>query len=145
MRCSKLYSSIDPWPADKTKRSRSNHLGLDGLCLRKRVHKTYAKAAAPIGRPGCPLLAFWTASIDKKRSVLIDRLSRSTGDEVLEIVFTHFCSPYMLSCYRLSFSNRALMATITVLAAISAAPTAGLSSTPQAYSAPAASGMAMTL
>ena len=42
-------------------------------------------------------------------------------------------------------SNRALMATITVLADINTAPKAGVSKTPQAYNAPAASGMATTL
>ena len=44
-----------------------------------------------------------------------------------------------------SRSSRALTATITVLVAISAAPTAGVSTTPHANNAPAASGMAKTL
>jgi hypothetical protein len=60
--------------------------------LRKRVHKTYAKAAAPIGKPGCPLLAFWMASIDKKRIVLMDKLSRSTDDEAFELSLLTFHS-----------------------------------------------------
>ena len=33
-------SSMLPWPADRTKRSRSGHLGLRGLCLRYFCHST---------------------------------------------------------------------------------------------------------
>src|SRR5258706_3561785 len=33
--------------------------------------------AAPIGAPGCPELAFWTASIESVRIVLIARVSSS--------------------------------------------------------------------
>jgi transketolase len=32
-RCRTLYSSIDPCPADSTKRSRSGEAGSPGLCL----------------------------------------------------------------------------------------------------------------
>ena len=52
---------------------------------------------------------------------------------------------FLANVYVLILSNRALMATITVLADISTAPIAGVSSTPHAYSAPAASGMAKVL
>jgi hypothetical protein len=35
--------------------------------------------AAPIGIPGWPLLAFWTASIARKRMVLMQRLASAAG------------------------------------------------------------------
>ena len=66
-------------PADSTKRSRSGHLGLVGLCRRRRVHKTYAIGAAPNGIPGCPEFAFWTASIDSVRMVLMRRATIGCG------------------------------------------------------------------
>src|SRR5271169_2290405 len=62
-------------PADSTKRSRSGHLGLVGLCRRWRVHKTYAIGDAPNGIPGCPEFAFWTASTDSVRIVLMQSSS----------------------------------------------------------------------
>src|SRR6266851_1013457 len=65
-----------PWPAEKAKRSRLGHFGFLGLCRRKRVQSTYAIGAAPSGSPGWPLLAFWTASIDRVRIVLIASWSR---------------------------------------------------------------------
>src|SRR5699024_9247454 len=64
-----LYSNMDPCPADKTNRSRSNHwecLGFTFICL---VHKAYAIGAAPMGSPGCPELAFCTPSILNIRTV----------------------------------------------------------------------------
>src|SRR5947208_11938411 len=67
---------MEPWPADRTNRSRSGHVGLAGLCFRNRGQSAYAIAAAPIGRPGWPELAFWTASAERKRMVLIDTVSR---------------------------------------------------------------------
>src|SRR6516164_6545727 len=70
-----------PCPADSTKRSRSGHFGLVGLCRRWRVHKTYATGAAPSGIPGCPEFAFWTASIDSVRMVLMQ--SSSSGSNVV--------------------------------------------------------------
>ena len=66
-------------PADSTKRSRSGHLGLVGLCRRWRVHKTSAIGAAPKGIPGCPEFAFWTASIDSVRMVLMRRATIGCG------------------------------------------------------------------
>lgn len=36
--------------------------------------------AAPIGMPGCPESAFWTASIDSMRIVLMQSWSRSSRD-----------------------------------------------------------------
>jgi hypothetical protein len=42
-----------------------------------RVNSAYASGASAIGVPGCPELAFWTASIDNVRTVLMERRSRS--------------------------------------------------------------------
>jgi len=53
--------------------------------------------------------------------------------------------PSLLFFYRFMFSNRAWMTTVTVLAAISTAPSPGESSTPEVCSALAANGMAVTL
>src|SRR6185437_10766739 len=74
----------DPCPGESTKRSRSNHLGFAGLCLRNRVHRTYAIDAAPIGIPGCPLSAFCTASTDRKRRVLMHSLSNAGSGGIAE-------------------------------------------------------------
>src|SRR5581483_6011262 len=52
---------------DSTKRSRSTHLGFAGLCLRKSFHNTSAISAMPMGAPGWPEFAFWTASIASTR------------------------------------------------------------------------------
>lgn len=52
---------------------------------------------------------------------------------------------FLASVHLVILSNRALMATITVLADISTAPSAEASSRSHAYSAPAASGMAKAL
>jgi hypothetical protein len=52
---------------------------------------------------------------------------------------------YRLLYSRTRFRSWALIATITVLADISTAPSAGVSSTPRDASTPAASGMAMML
>src|SRR5699024_12201062 len=60
---------MEPWPADKTNRSRLNRSGLAGLCFIKRDQSVYAMGAAPIGIPGCPELAFSTPSIDSMRMV----------------------------------------------------------------------------
>src|SRR5436190_24064386 len=66
-----------PCPADSTNRSRSGHFGLRGLCLRCFCHSTYAMGAAPMGSPGWPELAFWTASMARVRMVLMASWSRS--------------------------------------------------------------------
>jgi hypothetical protein len=76
-RCKSEYSSIEPWPADSTKRSRSGQLGAAGSTTRWRCHRAYAMGAAPIGRPGWPLLARWIASIDSVRMVLMARATTS--------------------------------------------------------------------
>ena len=56
---------MDPCPADKTNLSRLSQLGFFGLNFRKFLYKTVTTSAIPIGIPGCPELAFCTASIDK--------------------------------------------------------------------------------
>src|ERR1035438_1828472 len=66
---------MEPWPAERMKRSRSNQVGSLGLCLRNCVHSVKAMAAAPIGMPGCPAFAFCTASAERMRMVLMHRSS----------------------------------------------------------------------
>jgi hypothetical protein len=39
------------------------------------VNKTYAAGAIPMGSPGWPLLAFWTASMESVRMVSMDSCS----------------------------------------------------------------------
>ena len=46
------YKSIEPWPADKIKRSLFIQLGFLGLNLRWYLNKTVATSAIPIGIPG---------------------------------------------------------------------------------------------
>src|SRR5579863_1283398 len=65
------YSSIDPCPADSTKRSRPYQCGLRGLWRMKRVNIRYATGAIPIGIPGWPEFAFCTASIASTRIELM--------------------------------------------------------------------------
>src|SRR5438445_2378228 len=64
-----------PCPAESTNLSRSDHRGLRGLWRRCRVHSTYPIVAAPMGSPGCPEFAFWTASIESVRIVLMQSSS----------------------------------------------------------------------
>ncbi len=60
----------EPCPADSTKRSRSGHSGLFGLCLRKRAqHVGHGRRAER--QAGWPLFAFWTMSTERKRRVLM--------------------------------------------------------------------------
>jgi hypothetical protein len=42
------------------------------LCFKWFFHKAVAISAMPMGIPGCPELAFWTASIDKNLIALIE-------------------------------------------------------------------------
>ena len=51
-RCRSAYSNIEPWPAERTKRSRSGHNGFFGLCFRLSRHRTSAISAIPMGAPG---------------------------------------------------------------------------------------------
>src|SRR5271169_5913479 len=61
---------MDAWPFERTKRSRSHHPGFPGLNLSTSRQSTSATSASPMGAPGWPELAFWTASIDKARMAL---------------------------------------------------------------------------
>ena len=56
---------MEPCPADKTNLSLFNQLGFFGLKFKKFLNKTAITSAIPIGKPGCPDLAFSTASMDK--------------------------------------------------------------------------------
>src|SRR5688572_17096625 len=66
--------SMEPWPLDSTKRSRSGHCGLRGLWRRCLPHKATAISAMPIGAPGWPELACCTASIARARMALAMRV-----------------------------------------------------------------------
>src|SRR5450631_4611611 len=68
---------MEAWPFDSTKRSRSHQVGLPGLNLSTSRHSTSAISAIPMGAPGWPELAFWTASIDRARMALAS--SRRVG------------------------------------------------------------------
>ena len=62
--------SIDPCPADRTKRSRSGQCGSVASNFRCSSNRTVAASAMPIGMPGCPDFAASTASIDNARMAL---------------------------------------------------------------------------
>ena len=64
--------SIEPCPLESTNLSLLNQLGLEGLCTKCRRHRTSAISAIPMGMPGCPQLAFCTASAASIRSAFID-------------------------------------------------------------------------
>src|ERR1700724_1032600 len=68
---------MEPCPADRTNRSRLNHCGFLGLYLRNLVQRVKAIAAAPMGKPGWPEFAYWTASAESIRMVLIHCSSSS--------------------------------------------------------------------
>src|SRR5208283_3918203 len=85
---------MEPCPAERIKRSRSKKCGSLGLCLRNFVQSVYAMAAAPMGMPGCPELAFCTASAESMRMVLMARFS-SVRDSV---VGTRFSVPILTAC-----------------------------------------------
>ena len=77
MRCSTEYSSMEAWPFESTNRSRSHQVGLPGLNLSTSRHRTSAMSAMPMGAPGWPELAFWTASMERARMALAS--SRRVG------------------------------------------------------------------
>src|SRR3954470_1280187 len=54
VRYSNAYSSIEPCPAESTKRSRSGHFGSAASNFKNCVNSTVAISAAPLGRPGRP-------------------------------------------------------------------------------------------
>src|SRR6185312_13640287 len=78
---------MDPCPAESTKRSRSNHFGSLGLCFKYRSHNVYAIAAAPIGIPGWPELAFCTASAESMRIVFMHKSSSVCVSVVGKFIF----------------------------------------------------------
>lgn len=69
---------MQPWPAESTKRSRSNQAGFAGLKRRNSSKRTCPSGAQPMGRPGCPDCAFSTASTARNRIVFTD-CSTSSG------------------------------------------------------------------
>ena len=74
-----LYMSIDAWPAESMKRSRLGQSGFLGLCFIKLSQSLKVTGASAIGVPGCPELAFWTASIESVLIQFITRLSTLTS------------------------------------------------------------------
>ena len=68
----RAYWSIQPWPADRIKRSRLNQYGFFGLYLITSSYNIWPIGAQPMGKPGWPELAFSTASIAKNLIVFID-------------------------------------------------------------------------
>src|SRR5690606_25912766 len=75
---------MEPWPLESTKRSRLGHLGLAGLWRRTSFHSTSAISAMPMGAPGWPLLACWTASILRARMALARSRRAGMGVTLLE-------------------------------------------------------------
>mgnify|MGYP004377450007 CR=1 FL=1 len=75
MRYKREYNNIDPCPADNINRSLLIQEGFLGLNFRWYLNKTVATSDIPIGIPGWPELAFWTASIDKNLIALDNSLS----------------------------------------------------------------------
>src|SRR5690625_2858327 len=66
---------MDPCPLDNTKRSRSAQDGSEGLWRKCLPHSATAISAIPMGAPGWPEFACWTASMDKMRIALAMRVS----------------------------------------------------------------------
>src|SRR3954452_13475526 len=82
------------------KRSRSGQSGSFGLWRMTFAYSRYAVGAMPIGSPGWPLLAFWTASIDSVR--IVSTLSWSIDVEEVAADMhhnlpTHICR-YGVNC-----------------------------------------------
>ena len=67
--CNILYKSIEACPAESTKRSRLGQSVLQGEWRINLSQSVNATGARPMGAPGCPELAFWTASMDNVRKV----------------------------------------------------------------------------
>src|SRR5690606_41805710 len=60
---------MDPWPADKTNRSRLGHWGAAGSWRRAWAKRAVPISAQPRGSPGWPDWAFSTASAASTRTV----------------------------------------------------------------------------
>mmetsp|Transcript_21711 Transcript_21711/g.51622 ORF Transcript_21711/g.51622 Transcript_21711/m.51622 type:complete len:225 (+) Transcript_21711:1680-2354(+) len=78
-RCSSEYWSMHPCPEDSTKRSRFAHLESSGLYCISSAKSKYPMGAWPMGAPGWPLLALFTASTARKRMALMHSVSTSTS------------------------------------------------------------------
>ena len=78
-KCRREYWSMQPWPEESTKRSRFTHLGSSGLYCISSAMRRYPIGAWPMGAPGWPLLALFTASTAKKRMALMHSVSTSTS------------------------------------------------------------------
>ena len=72
-----MYSVIDEWPQESTKRSRPGQSASLGSCRITRWNSEYASGARLIAVPGWPLPTFCTASAASTRMVSTARRSRS--------------------------------------------------------------------
>ena len=82
---------MQPWPEERTKRSRFTHFGSSGLYCISSAKRRYPIGAWPIGAPGWPLLALFTASTAKKRMALMHSVSTSTSVAVaMQTTFSFF-------------------------------------------------------
>src|SRR3989339_832061 len=70
---------MEPWPAERIKRSRFIQYGSDGLNLRNFCHKTYKMSAAPRHRPGWPDFAFSTLSAESTRTQLVNFCDKTSS------------------------------------------------------------------
>ena len=68
---------MEPWPAERTKRSLFIHEGSFPLWFITLDQRVYAAGAAPIGKPGCPDFAFCMPSADNILIVFIVNASLS--------------------------------------------------------------------
>src|SRR5215470_5799387 len=71
------HSSMEAWPLDRMKRSRLGQIGSFGSKRMTRFHSVYTSGANAMGVPGWPEFAFWTASMESVRIVLIASWSSS--------------------------------------------------------------------
>src|SRR5512143_4227152 len=77
---------MEACPQERTNLSRPLQSGFAGLYRRYFVHSRYDSGASPIGVPGCPDFAFWTASIDRNRMALIARISSALFSKSLPLL-----------------------------------------------------------
>lgn len=73
----RLECDDSPCPADRTKRSLLNQKGFLGLYCITSSYRMCPMGAHPMGRPGCPELAFSTASMARNRMVFTDFSTRA--------------------------------------------------------------------
>src|SRR4051812_40943161 len=70
---------MEPWPLDRTKRSRSGQAGFAGLWRKWRFQSATAISAMPIGMPGWPDFAASTASMASARMEFASSASDALG------------------------------------------------------------------